>query len=97
MPKSRRRERRRGAYSGNGEGRKERPIVQTAAPLEGPVAAVKGPVSAPVAPRARNPQLRTQSNISTEEQYRIISSDIKKVGIITAALVALLFVIWWLL
>ena len=93
MPRHRGRSRRKAACRGTGEAKKERPVAQAAVPSERPVSAVKGLGTAPAAPRTRLQQSPTQLKLSTEEQTRILRGDLRRVGIITAALIALLVIL----
>jgi hypothetical protein len=94
MPKGRGRGRRRAPYRGRGEAKKERPVAQAAVPTEGRVSAVKGPATTPVAARTRPPQSPGQRLIPPEEQFRTIRNDVKRVGIVTAAMILLLIILW---
>ena len=93
MPKRRGRGRRKGAYAGRTGTNKGLPAPRGAAPSERRALDEKTSATAPAASRSRPQQAPTQLKISTEEQFRPLRSDLRRVGIITVALVALLLIL----
>lgn len=93
MARGHRRGKRKGAYVAKREGNKGALISEAAAAPQGRVPVVEKPAAAIAAPRNRVPQLPKQLNISNEEQNRVLRNDLRRLAIIAAAMVALIFIV----